>query len=181
MNIIDYLILIPLVYLTVKGVLRGFIREVSSLAGIILGIWLGNVYQPDVSKLLYHYLPDSKFIPLISLALIFIVILILCNLAGWGLRLLFKKTLLGWFDRLLGGVFAVLKTIIIAYVAIIILTFYVSATGPLISESLLAPWIIRSYQSIISLVSPDQYENWKRKIIGKGSKINSIIFEKVEK
>ena len=177
MNILDYIILIPLVYFTVKGVLRGFFRETASLAGIFLGIWLGNVFQPDLSKILYRHLSDSDFIPLISLALIFAVVLILCNLAGWGLRLLFKKTSMGWFDRVMGGVFAVLKTIFLAYVAIIILTFYVPAKAPLISESLLAPWIIKSYQSIVGLVSPDHYNNWKKKIMGQTSKINSI-FEK---
>ena len=181
MNFLDYLILIPLIYFTVKGVLRGFIREIASLAGIILGIWLGNVFQPDVSKILSHYLPDSNFVPLISLAIIFVVILILCNLAGWGLHKLFKKVFLGWFDRFMGGVFAVLKTIFLAYVFIILLTFFVSTSTPLITESLLAPWIIKSYQSIVGLVSPDHYDNWKKKILGKTSKINSIIFEKEKK
>ena len=177
MNILDYIILIPLVYLTVKGVFRGFVREAASLAGIILGIWLGNIFQPDVSEVLSRYLGKSDFIPLISLALIFVVILILCNLAGWGLRFLFKKALLGWFDRLMGGVFAVLKTIFLAYAVIIILTFYVPARAPLITESLLAPWIIRSYQSIVGLVSPDHYKNWKKKILGKTGKVNSIILK----
>ena len=178
MNVLDYIILIPLIYLTVKGIIRGFVREAASLAGVILGVWLGNVFQPEVSKILSRILSDSDFIPLISIALIFIVVLILCNLAGWGFRLLFKKGLLGWFDRLMGGVFAVLKTIFLSYVIIIILTFYVPTQAPLITESLLAPWIIKSYQSIVGLVSPDHYNNWKKKILGKTSKINSIIFEK---
>lgn len=177
MNILDYIILIPLLYLIVKGILRGFIREISSLAGIILGIWLGNLFQPQVSEVLYHYLPDSRFIPLVSLGLIFVVILILCNLAGWGLRLVFKTVFLGWFDRVMGGVFAVLKTMFLAYFAIILLTFYVPAKAPLISESVLAPWIIRSYQSIVGLVSPDHYNNLKKKIIGGTNKISNIILE----
>jgi membrane protein required for colicin V production len=177
MNVLDYIILIPLVYLTVKGVLRGFVREAASLAGIILGIWLGNIFQPDVSAVLSRFLGKSDFIPLISIALIFVVVLILCNLAGRGLRLIFKKAFLGWFDRLIGGVFAVLKTIFLAYVVIIILTFYVPAKAPLITESLLAPWIIRSYQSIVGLVYPDHYNKWKKKILGKTGKVNSIIFE----
>lgn len=181
MNILDYLILIPLIYLTVKGILRGFIREISSLAGIILGVWLGIICQPVLAKVLFRFFNYPRLIPLVSMALIFMVILILCNLAGWGLRRLFKKTLLGWFDRLMGGVFAVLKTIFLAYVAIIMLTFYVSATTPLITESLLAPWIIKSYQATIGRISPDHYDSWKRKILGKTSEINKMLHEKVKK
>ncbi len=178
MNILDYIILIPLLYLTIKGIIRGLIREIASLAGIILGIWLGNVYQPEVSGVIEHYLPDTKLIPLISIALIFVLMVILCNLAGMGIRLIFKKVFLGWFDRVMGGFFAVIKTIFLAYVVIIMLTFYTPSNAPLISESVLAPWIIRSYQSIIDLVSPDHYEKWKKKILGEAGKINNIIFEK---
>lgn len=178
MNILDYIILVPLIYLTIKGVMRGLIREVASLAGIILGIWLGMLYQPEVTEVIRHYLPETKFIPIISLALIFVLMVMICNLAGWGIRFIFKKVLLGWFDRLMGGLFAVIKTILLSYVAIIILTFYMPQNAPLISESLLAPWIIKSYQTITGMVSPDHYEKWKKKILGQTGKINRIIFEK---
>ena len=180
MNIIDYIILIPLVYFTVKGVLRGFFKEVSSLVGIVLGVILGNVYQPELSKVLYNWFPDNKYIPLISLALIFTLIFIVCALAGWALRMLFKKASLGWFERLMGGVFAAAKIGFLSYVAIILLTFYVTATAPLISESVLAPWIIKSYQSVSGLVSPDHYENWKNKIIGKAKDLNKKVLDKVK-
>jgi membrane protein required for colicin V production len=178
MNILDYIILVPLLYLTIKGIMRGLIKEIASLAGIILGIWLGMVYQPDVTEIIRHYLPDTKFIPIISIALIFVLMVIICNLAGWGIRLVFKKVLLGWFDRLMGGLFAVIKTVFLAYVVIVLITFYMPQNAPLISESVLAPWIIKSYQTIINVVSPDHYNKWKKKIIGQTGKINSIIFEK---
>jgi membrane protein required for colicin V production len=178
MNILDYIILVPLLYLTIKGIMRGLIREIASLAGIILGIWLGMVYQPDVTEIIRHYLPDTKFVPIISIALIFVLMVIICNLVGWGIRLVFKKVLLGWFDRLMGGLFAVIKTVFLAYVVIVLITFYMPQNAPLISESVLAPWIIKSYQTIINLVSPDHYNKWKKKIIGQTGKINSIIFEK---
>lgn len=178
MNILDYIILVPLIYLTIKGVMRGLIREIASLAGIILGIWLGMLYQPEVTGVIRQYLPETKFVPIISLALIFVLMVIICNLAGWGIRFIFKKVSLGWFDRVMGGFFAVIKTILLSYVVIIILTFYMPQNAPLISESLLAPWIIKSYQTITGMVSPDHYEKWKKKILGQTGKINNIIFEK---
>lgn len=153
----------------------------ASLAGIILGILLGNILQPHVSKILINVFPDTDLVPIISIALIFIVIMILANLAGWGLKRLFKKSLLAWLDRLLGGAFAVLKTVILAYVFIIILTFYVPAKSALITDSLLAPWIIKSYQATIGRISPEHYKKWKNKIVGKARDINSAINEKIKK
>jgi membrane protein required for colicin V production len=170
MNILDYIILVPLLYLTIKGIIRGIIREIASLAGIILGIWLGMIYQEDLSAVLRDYLPDNRFIPILSIALIFILMVILANIAGWGLKSIFRKLFLGWIDRVMGGVFAVVKTIFIAYFVLVILTFYMPRNAPLISESVRAPWLLKSAQRIIGVVSPDDYINWKKMILGRREK-----------
>jgi len=181
MNLFDYIIIITLIFLTVKGVLRGFIREISSLAGIILGIWLGNLCMQQLTQFLSGYVPASRFLPLVSFSLIFVGILILCNLIGWSLRLFFKKVFLGWFDKLMGAVFAILKTILLTYLVIVILTFFIPQKAPLIADSLLAPYVIKSYQSITSLISPDHYKNWKKRIIGEKDKVSKFLSDKIEK
>ena len=181
MNLLDYIIIITLVFFTVKGVLKGFIREIASLAGIILGFWLGIRYIPEVTQFLSGYVPDSRFLPLISFALIFAAVLIICNVIGWALRLFFKKVFLGWFDKLMGAVLAVLKTILLTYFFIVILTFFVPAKAPLIADSLLAPWVIKSYQAMVLLVSPDHYKNLKKKILGQKEKISKALVDEIKK
>lgn len=181
MNLLDYIIIATLIFFTIKGVLKGFIREIASLAGIILGIWLGILYIPEVTQILSGYVPDSRFLPLISFALIFAAVLILCNIIGWALRYFFKKVFLGWFDKLMGAVFAVLKTILLTYLVIVLLTFFVPAKAPLIAESVLAPWVIKSYQSVVRLVSPEHYKNLKKKISGEKEKVSKFLSEEIIK
>ena len=101
-------------FLVVRGVMRGFFGEVASLAGIIFGIWLAVHYMTRVTEYLRPHLPHLAFLPVLSFASIFIGVLILCNLAGWGLRILFKKTALGWVDRTLGAGLAVIKGVVVA-------------------------------------------------------------------
>ena len=175
MNLLDYIIIILLVYLVVRGVLRGLIREIASLAGIVLGIWIGDLLEPQMTGFLRSYLPFSRYVPLISFAVIFAAVLVACNIIGWVLKTVFRKVFLGWVDRSLGAVFAVLKGVVIIYLVIVMLTFFIPAKTPLISRSLLAPWIIRSYQSMIGLISPDQYREWKRRIQGEGKKLGGVI------
>ena len=81
----------------------------------------------------------------------------------------------------MGATFAVLKTILITYFMIVILTVFVPAGAPLIADSLLAPYVIKSYQSIISLVSPDHYRNLKKKLIGEKEKVTKILSGEKEK
>lgn len=182
MNLLDIVILVAMIFLVVRGIFRGFFMEIASLAGVVLGILLGLHFYPQMTEILKPHLPSFEIfaLQLISFAAIFAAILILSNLVGWGLKTLSKKTFLGWTDKGLGAGLAVLKGILISYLAIVILTFFVPSKAPLVAKSKLAPLIITSYQSIVSFVSPNSYQSWKRRFMEQKKKINKVVSEKVE-
>ena len=166
MNILDMIIIGAMIFFIVRGVWRGFFKEAGSFAGVILGIWLATKFQPQLTLFLKSHLSSGRFLSLISFAAIFFVVLVVCNLAGWGLKILVKKAFLGWADRGLGGALAVLKGIILTYLVIVLLTFFLPAKAPLIARSKLAPVIVTSYQSIVGFVSPGAYKHWKNRLLG---------------
>lgn len=174
LNLLDYIIIAFVLFLVIRGIMRGFIREISSLAGVILGVWLGNLYQPWLTNILKQHLPLPQYLPLLSFILLFVAILIICNLLGWSLKLFFKNALIGWFDRCLGAVLALLKGVLLTYLAIVLLTFYVPSKTPFIAGSTLSPWIIKSYQRITGIISPDHYKHWKNKLIGEPKKDEAV-------
>jgi membrane protein required for colicin V production len=180
MNLLDIVIICAMVLLIVKGLLRGFIRETASLAGVVLGILLGHHFQPQLGAHLKSYLPQTSLLPVISFSVIFGFVLISCNLLGYLFKLLFEKSFLGWLDRTLGVGLAVTKGIILTYLAIVLLTFFVPAKTPLIARSKLAPWIVVSYQSMVRLISPEHYERWKTKILGETHREGKMVSENVE-
>jgi membrane protein required for colicin V production len=181
MNLLDLIIIATMIFLITRGIMRGFFREIGSIAGVILGILLANAYQPQMTGYLKAYLPSVKFfiIQLISFGLILTVVLILCNLAGWGLKTLFKKAFIGWSDRALGAGLAILKGIIITYLAIVLLTFFVPSKTPLIAKSKLAPLIISSYKSMVSTISPGSYQRWMKKFLGKKEEVSKVVSKKM--
>ena len=179
MNLLDVIIIACMVFLIVRGIFRGFIREMGSLAGVISGIWLASLYQPQMTDFLKSYLPSGKFLPLISFALIFFIILVSCNVVSWLLKKLVKKIFLGWADRALGMALAVLKGVIITYFAIVLLTFFVPSKSNLITDSKLAPTIIHSYQSIVGLLSPGAYQNLKKQFVEQKERIEQALSEKI--
>jgi membrane protein required for colicin V production len=180
MNLLDIVIICAMVLLIVKGLLRGFIRETASLAGVVLGILLGHHFQPQLSAYLKSYLPETSLLPVISFTVIFGAALISSNLVGYLLKLLFEKSFLGWLDRALGVGLAMTKGIILTYLAIVLLTFFVPAKAPLIARSKLAPWIVVSYQSMVRLISPEHYERWKTKILGETPRREKTVSQHVE-
>ena len=180
MNLLDMLIIATMCVMIVRGIFRGFFRETGSLAGVILGIWIGNVCHPTMTRYLQHYLPAVSYLPLLGFTLIFLMVLLACNVAGWGLSVLSKKIFLSWVDRALGAGLAVLKGIILTYLAMVLLTFFVPSQTPLVAGSNLAPVIIRSYQSMIGVVSPESYQKWKNKFYGYGKQAYQDLKKKNE-
>ena len=170
MNILDVVIAVVMIFLIVRGVMRGFVGEIASLAGIILGIWLAIRFMTQVTVLLKPHLPTFSFLPVVSFALIFLGVLIACNLLGWGLRVLFKKTALGWLDRTLGALLAVVKGVVIAYLGIVIITVYLPPSAPVIAGSRLAPVVTASFQVLKRAVSPERLEDWKRRFLARPGK-----------
>ena len=172
MNILDIFIVCTLVFLLVQGILRGFLREVASLAGVVLGILLGSHFQPQMTAGLKAHVPDSSYLPVVSFALIFALVLIICYVFVFALSFFFRKAFLGWVDRALGVWLALTKGVIVTYLIIVLLTFFLPAKAPLVAQSRLAPWVIVSYQSMIRFISPERYDKWKTWILGKEEKGN---------
>jgi membrane protein required for colicin V production len=180
MNLLDLVIIATMIFLIVRGVFRGFFMEVGSVAGVVLGVWLANHYQPQMTNYLKAYLPSGNFLPMISFAVIFISVLVLCNLLGWSLKVIMKKAFFGWADRTLGAGLAIIKGVIITYLVIVLLTFFVPSKTPLIAQSRLAPLVITSYQSMISLISPSFYQRWKKKFLENSRVKDAVVPKKTQ-
>ena len=177
MNILDYIILGLIAFFVVKGIFRGFFREISSLAGIIFGIWIGNHYYLQMANLLKAYIPLEKSLSLISFLLLFIMVVIVFNLSGMLLHHFFKKLFIAWVDRGLGFGLALIKGIIISYLLIVLLIFFIPSKSPLIAKSTTARMVIVTYQSMSRLISPDLYKTWKKKIFKESKKVGKVLSE----
>ncbi|MBW2078910.1 MAG: CvpA family protein [Deltaproteobacteria bacterium] len=175
MNILDIIIVGLVAFFLIKGIFRGFFREIASLAGIIFGLLIGNHYHPQMADYLKAYIPLEKALPLIGFITLFIAVIIAFHLFGLLLHRLFKTLLIGWFDRTLGICFALIKGIIISYLLIVLLTFFVPSSSPLIASSRSARLVIITYQSMARLISPDIYQEWKAKISNESKTVGRVI------
>ena len=180
MNVLDFVILGVITFLVIKGIFKGFFREIASLAGIIFGFLVGNHYHPQMAALLKPYIPLEKSLSLIGFIIMFFLVLIFFNLLGILMHHLFKRLFIGWFDKSLGLGIALLKGIIICYLLIVLLTFFMPSTSPLIARSRAARLVIVSYQSMAGLMSPDLYKTWKQRISKKSEKVGKAISESKE-
>ncbi len=103
MKIIDFIILVPVVWGMYKGFSRGLISEVAQFAALVLGVMLGSKLSWLLSGLLINLGLSEKVIPVVAFALIFILILLGVFLLAKILTKTVKSISLGWLNKL-GGI-----------------------------------------------------------------------------
>lgn len=122
MNFIDILILLILGIAAIKGFIDGFIKELASLAALILGIWAAIRFSSFTAAKLYDYFDmTGKYTGIIAFILTFVIVVIAIHFIGLLIDKLVKAVALGFINRLLGLVFGVFKSTLILSVIFVIL------------------------------------------------------------
>ena len=122
MNILDIILLICFIPALVQGIRKGFIAQAISIISIIVGIWASARFADVVAAWVAQYITASEQVmKVVAFALILIVVFFLLGLLGKALEGIFNFVLLGWLNKLLGVVFALLKTALI--VGLVIMAF----------------------------------------------------------
>ena len=156
MNWLDVLILLPLLIGLVRGLMRGLISEIIAFVVVILGVLGSRFAAPSVSKcLLQWFLWPEGVCDIVAYALIFLAIAILLSIAAKLLTRLLRAIHLGWANRLLGGLFGVLKYGIIVLFAVFIMdktdeAFHWQENEPVVKTSILYPHAVKVVGWIIS-------------------------------
>ena len=120
MNILDIILVIPIVLLAFAGFRKGLIKELASLVALILGIYFA-VYFSDWTAgfLTQHFDINQRYVFIIAFVLTFIGVVILVSLLGKLLDKVASLAALGLINKLFGLVFGMAKGVVLMSVLIL--------------------------------------------------------------
>ena len=125
MNYIDIFLAIPIIWFAYQGFKRGLIIELASLAALILGIYAALYFNEYASNFLVNSLEMSpKYVPVISFIVTFIVIVFLVYTVGRILEKVIDMVALGFLNKLIGGVFGLLKGVVMISIVIMVVNYF---------------------------------------------------------
>lgn len=114
MNILDIIILICLVPALVQGIRKGFISQANSIISIIAGVWAAARFSTPLGTQLAEYITASEAVLRVTaFAIILAVTFIILGLLARMIEGILKLVMLGWVNRMLGAVFAIIKGVLI--------------------------------------------------------------------
>jgi membrane protein required for colicin V production len=152
MNWLDVVIIIGLVWFTFTGLFVGLIREVISLAGLLVGVIIAGRFYPTGASYL-SFIENQQIAQVLAFIAIFLVIVILAHVLGSALQRIASALLLGWANHLAGAVFGFVKAaLIFEFVVIAFARFPMFGMGAAIDDSFLAPFFLESFPFLLNLL-----------------------------
>jgi membrane protein required for colicin V production len=110
MNYIDLIIALVLAWFAYRGYSKGLVIELVSLVALVLGIYVAMFFSDVTADFLVEYFNvGKKYLSLIAFVLTFILVVIGVVTIGRVLEKVIDILLLGFLNKLTGGVFGVLK------------------------------------------------------------------------
>lgn len=142
MSILDIILLICFIPALIQGLKKGFISQVISIVSLIAGVWMSFEFSTAVSAWLAQYVEASdKILKIASFAIIMVGVFIILGIIGKSLEGILKFVMLEWLNRLLGVVFAFIKTGLVIGIVIILFNSLNNSLN-LVSEETLAQSVL---------------------------------------
>ncbi|MBR4775807.1 MAG: CvpA family protein [Bacteroidales bacterium] len=121
MNALDIILLILLIPGAVRGIRKGFLEQVISIAGLFLSAYIAYHFSNFVCTWLEQYIPISEtLLHVIGFVLVLAGLLILVIMVAKILTKAIEMASLGWINHALGFVFSlVASTLVLSLIAIL--------------------------------------------------------------
>lgn len=155
-KVLDILALAIVAVSFVSALVKGLIRELIALAAAISGLLLAVYYFAAVSPLLERIGVGTLLAELLA----FVGIFLGCIIAGSVLSSLLNRFIsalnMKWFDRLLGGVFGLLRGWLIVAVIFLALTIF-PIRNDLVRGTLTGEYFLVVTQKLVELSAPPSF------------------------
>lgn len=139
LNWADYLIIAIVGVSVLISIIRGFIREILSLAVWIIAFVVAFKFCKPLASIFTPYTHNSSLPITISFAILFIIVLILGGLLTYLISILVIKTKLSFIDRTLGMIFGFIRGILVVAVLLLLLSVHSYSRDSWWSNSYLIP------------------------------------------
>ena len=159
MNPLDMLIAVIMAYCIIRGLFRGFVKEISSIIGVMAGYYAAFTYYDDLSAYLSSMIaPGETYLHILSFLILFCGVYLIISLLGVLIKFLMKIAFMGWIDRILGTLFGGIKGGLIVSVILIALATLLPKDTALIRKSVLSQHVVKVSEVMIQVV-PEEMKN----------------------
>ncbi len=149
--ILNFVILAVVAIFVIFGLRHGFIRWLAATLGIFVGFWMASQKYFVLEKFLtgiFHTQYQAKIVGFIIVFLLFFFIVVLL---GYLLSKIVNLAMLGWLDRVLGGVFGLINGLVFIWILLVLIVTFQPNFQRSIDKSILAKEILETGRKLSGL------------------------------
>lgn len=163
MNWLDIVLIVIVVASTVFGFISGIVKVAVHFVALLLAIILSSLFYKQAGAAISGMFGGAMLANLFGFLGIFVGVLIIGSILTWAIQKLFDVTGLRFIDRLLGGVFGLVRAAVAAAVLVMLVnTFSRTSPSQTIVESQFAPYLLDAGR-IMMILTPkearDSFDN----------------------
>ncbi len=165
-TILDVVVVVVVLISAVLAMVRGFVREVLSVASWVAAAAAAYFLYPHVLPLVQPYLDSNTVATIVAAAAIFFVALIVASYITMKISDFVIDSRVGAIDRALGFIFGAVRGLLLMIVAVWFFDFLVKPPPAWIANAQTRPILVSGGDQLIALL-PADFETWvKEKISG---------------
>lgn len=156
MNILDIVLVIIVALSILFGIIKGFTRELLSLAFFIIAVVLAFLFYYEVGSIYMSVLKDRDASNFAGFITIFVLVLTMGAVVTYFVKKIFTIGPLKAIDMIWGGLFGLFRGILIASIIVFALIVY-PVNANLVVKSRLSPYIIKGIDVLVRYL-PAEYK-----------------------
>lgn len=137
---LDWVMAAIVVLSVVSATLKGLTRQLISLGAVIWGVMMAIWFHEPVAGWLSRYVKTAEVAKLVAFLAILVAAMLVGVVIGGLASRLVKKSGLGWFDRLLGASFGLVRGVLVSWALILALVIFAPGKE-WVERSRLAPYM----------------------------------------
>jgi membrane protein required for colicin V production len=156
MTSIDIAVIVIIVLFTIRGAWIGFIRQLAFIAALVLAFLVAGAFSRQLAGFLKPLDASPQLNFLLIYAALLLAVYLLVILLGAALNKMMKVTMLGGADRVLGGVFGLVKGIFLATLLFMAVAGIMSESAEFLRRSFCYPYLSQSAKVLSWFISDQE-------------------------
>jgi membrane protein required for colicin V production len=137
----------------VRGVWTGFSRQLSFIAALVLAFIVAGRFYLYFSGFFAVFISSPQLAFLLTYLFLFGVVYVAVIFVGLALKKLMKVSMLGGFDRFLGGMFGMGKGIFLLILVFMVLAGFLANSAPFLKKSYFYPFLNSGSRVVMSFIN----------------------------
>ncbi len=142
MNGFDIAAAIVLSFFLIKGIIRGFIKEIASIFGLVISFALASLFYSSGAGLLDSFIKTTSYRDVLGFLLVFLVAYVILAVIGLIMDKVIKMTISKPLDIIMGSLVGLLKGIFLAALLLLVVSAFVAPDEPLLKDSQSRPLLL---------------------------------------